>query len=111
METNSHSIIIHYYISEMRNQIWNSHRESDNISVWGVGVMILNIHVLVVASFTCLRTVLLLLQSCVQPCLFIIPEPSDEVVECKILGPYSSMVEGSGLLGCDAVLLAELATF
>jgi hypothetical protein len=35
------------YISEMWNEIWNSCRESNYISVWGAGVMFMNIYVCV----------------------------------------------------------------
>lgn len=31
---------IRYSVSEMRNQIWNSHGESDNLSMWRAGVML-----------------------------------------------------------------------
>jgi hypothetical protein len=35
-----HVAQIRYPVSEMRNQIWNSHRESDNLSMWRAGVML-----------------------------------------------------------------------
>jgi hypothetical protein len=32
-------------------QIWNSHREGDDISVWRAGVMLLNVYVFIMTSF------------------------------------------------------------